>query len=498
MINHFMMDGKGGKKMTQFEQQFIGGHWQTGTDHTHINEDRDPFTGKTLLKIQGASTQDVDAAYEAAQAAQVKWLEKSPIERSQVLTKAAELIHEQQAEIMEWLTKEGGATQVKAGLEVSLAEKITREAATFPKRIAGQLLPSSPNEKSFVIKRPRGVIGIISPWNFPFHLTMRSLAPALACGNGVVIKPASDSPVAGGLLPAKIFEAAGVPKGLVNVTVGSGSEIGDYFVEHPIPSFISFTGSTKVGQGVAQKAFGGQKIKQVALELGGNSPFVVLDDAEIEEAAQALVVSKFMHAGQICMSANRAIVTEAVFDQFVAAVVKRVNQLPVGDPKEKATIIGPIINQTQVEQIEKLVAEAKAAEAEFLVTGATNDLVVQPSVLTSSDPELAIFKQEIFGPVLPILKVKDEAAALKAANATDYGLSSAVFTKDLARGYAFAEKIEAGMCHVNGLTVGDEPNAPFGGEKNSGIGRFNGEWILNEFTSPMWITVQTGQGEYPF
>lgn len=493
-----MMDRKGGQKMTQFEQQFIAGNWQTGSDPNHVNENRDPFTGELLVKIQGASTEDVDAAYEAAQAAQVTWMEKSPNERSQIIEKAADLIHEKQAEIMEWLTKEGGATQVKAGLEVSLAEGITREAATFPQRIEGKILSGAPNEESFVIKRPRGVIGIISPWNFPFHLTMRSLAPALASGNGVVIKPASDSPITGGLLAAKIFEEAGVPKGLVNVTVGSGSEIGDYFVEHAIPSFISFTGSTKVGQGVAQKAFSGAKIKQVALELGGNSPFIVLDDADLSEAAQALVVSKFMHAGQICMSANRAIVTEAVFDDFVSAVVDRVKRLPVGDPKKQDTIVGPIINQKQVDQIKALVAEAKAAGAEFSLEGQIKELVVEPSILVSEDPQLAIFKQEIFGPVLPILKVKDEAAALKAANDTEYGLSSAVFTQDLARGYEFATKIEAGMCHVNGLTVGDEPTAPFGGEKNSGIGRFNGEWVLDEFTSPMWITLQKGKGEYPF
>lgn len=276
----------------QFDKQFIGGKWKQGNDSEHVNEDKNPYTQETFLKIQGANTEDVDEAYQAAQKAQKEWMKQTPQERSAVISKAAELMEEKQAEIVEWLIKEGGATQIKAGLEVSLARGITEEAASFPMRMEGKILPTNtPGEESFATHRPVGVIGIISPWNFPFHLTMRSLAPALAAGNGVVIKPASDSPVTGGLLPAAIFEEAGVPAGLVNVTVGSGSEIGDYFVGHPIPSFISFTGSTAVGKNIASHAMSGKKIKQVALELGGNSPFIVLDDADIEEAAQSLIVS---------------------------------------------------------------------------------------------------------------------------------------------------------------------------------------------------------------
>jgi len=329
-------------------------------------------------------------------------------------------------------------------------------------------------------------------------LTMRSLAPALAAGNGVVIKPASDSPVTGGLLPAKIFEEAGVPKGLVNVTVGSGSEIGDYFVGHAIPSFISFTGSTPVGKNIASQAMSGEKIKQVALELGGNSPFIVLADADIEEAAHALIVSKFMHSGQICMAANRAIVVESVFDEFVDKVVERVKKLVSGDPADEQTVIGPIINQKQTDQIEKMIQQAQESGAEFLVEGTIEGQVIEPFVLVSEDPTLEIFHEEIFGPVLPILKVKDTQAAIEAANDTEYGLSSALFTKDLNQGRIIANKIESGMCHINGLTVDDQPNAPFGGEKNSGIGRFNGEWVLEEFTRVQWVTTKSGKGRYPF
>lgn len=314
----------------------------------------------------------------------------------------------------------------------------------------------------------------------------------------MVIKPASDSPVTGGLLPAKIFEEAGVPKGLVNVTVGSGSEIGDYFVAHPIPGFISFTGSTPVGKNIASQAMSGKKIKQVALELGGNSPFIVLDDADIEEAAHALIVSKFMHSGQICMAANRAIVVEAVFDEFVHKVVERVKELVSGDPSDEKTVVGPIINQKQTDQIQEIIQQAKEAGATFLVEGSIKGQVVEPVVLVSEDPALEIFHQEIFGPVLPILKVKDAEAAINAANDTEYGLSSALFTKDLDKGRALANRIEAGMCHINGLTVDDQPNAPFGGEKNSGIGRFNGEWVLEEFTRVQWVTTKTGKGQFPF
>ena len=448
----------------QFEKQFIGGEWKLGNDVEHVNEDKNPYTQETLLKIQGANTADVDEAYQAARKAQKEWMDKTPQERSEIVKKAVGIMKERQTEIIEWLIKEGGATKIKAGLEVRLAKGITEEAASFPMRTEGRVLPTNtPAEESFAIHRPVGVIGIISPWNFPFHLTMRSLAPAIAAGNGVVIKPASDSPVTGGLLPASIFEEAGVPKGLVNVTVGSGSEIGDYFVAHPIPGFISFTGSTPVGKNIASQAMSGKKIKQVALELGGNSPFIVLDDADIEEAAHALIVSKFMHSGQICMAANRAIVVEAVFDTFVHKVEERVKELVSGDPTDEKTVIGPIINQKQTDQIQEIIQQAKES-----------------------------------GPVLPILKVKDTEAAIEAANDTEYGLSSALFTKDLAKGRALANRIEAGMCHINGLTVDDQPNAPFGGEKNSGIGRFNGEWVLEEFTRVQWVTTNSGKGQYPF
>ncbi|MDT2760521.1 aldehyde dehydrogenase family protein [Enterococcus xiangfangensis] len=482
----------------QFDKQFIGGKWKQGNDLDHVNEDKNPYTQETIITIQGANTQDVDEAYQAAQKAQKEWIAKTPQERRQVIKKAADLIEEQQAEIMEWLVKEGGATKIKAGLEINLAKGITEEAASFPLRIESRILPTSTGEESFVMRRPVGVVGIISPWNFPFHLTMRSLAPALAAGNGVVIKPASDSPVTGGLLPAKIFEAAGVPKGLVNVTIGSGSEIGDYFVSHPIPTFISFTGSTPVGKNIASHALSGKRIKQVALELGGNSPFIVLADADLDEAAHALVVSKFMHSGQICMAANRAIVVEAVFDAFVEKVVERVKKLVVGDPADKQTIIGPIINQKQTDHIEEIIQQARSSKAKFLIEGTIKEQIVEPFVLVSEDPALAVFHEEIFGPVLPILKVKDTAAAIAAANDTDYGLSSALFTRDLTHGRMLANELESGMCHINGLTVADEPSAPFGGEKNSGIGRFNGEWVLEEFTRVQWVTTKTGKNQYPF
>ncbi|MGF2941422.1 aldehyde dehydrogenase family protein [Enterococcus xiangfangensis] len=482
----------------QFDKQFIGGKWKQGNDLDHVNEDKNPYTQETIIMIQGANTQDVDEAYQAAQKAQKEWIAKTPQERRQVIKKAADLIEEQQAEIMEWLVKEGGATKIKAGLEINLAKGITEEAASFPLRIESRILPASTGEESFVMRHPVGVVGIISPWNFPFHLTMRSLAPALAAGNGVVIKPASDSPVTGGLLPAKIFEAAGVPKGLVNVTIGSGSEIGDYFVSHPIPTFISFTGSTPVGKNIASHALSGKRIKQVALELGGNSPFIVLADADLDEAAHALVVSKFMHSGQICMAANRAIVVEAVFDAFVEKVVERVKKLVVGDPADKQTIIGPIINQKQTDHIEEIIQQARSSKAKFLIEGTIKEQIVEPFVLVSEDPALAVFHEEIFGPVLPILKVKDTAAAIAAANDTDYGLSSALFTRDLTHGRMLANELESGMCHINGLTVADEPNAPFGGEKNSGIGRFNGEWVLEEFTRVQWVTTKTGKNQYPF
>lgn len=483
---------------SQLHQLFIDGQWLEGQS-SRINTDIDPYTGATLAEIKQTTPEQLNTAYAAAKKAQEVWAQSLPPERTGLLMRVVQILEQRAEEIIGWIIRESGSTRLKATIELMSAKGIVMEAASFPSRMAGDLLPSIfPGQSSRVYREPLGVIGVISPWNFPFHLSMRSIAPALATGNTVVLKPASDTPVTGGTLLAAIFEEAGAPAGTINVVVGAGSEIGDAFVEHPTPHLISFTGSTPVGQGIGKLATSGKHLKRVALELGGNAPIVVLDDADIEDAAAGAVAGRFLHQGQICMSTNRAIVDAKVYDQFVAAVERRVKTLKYGNPDLMESAIGPIINSRQLQDIQQRIAHALQDGARLIIGGEAQGNVLPPHVLADVDPEWAIAKEESFGPVLPILKARDEAHALELANATEYGLSSSVYTQNLERGVRFARGIEAGMTHVNNMTVGDQPNAPFGGEKNSGLGRFNGHWILEEFTRTHWITVQEqGKAQYP-
>ena len=481
-----------------FDQQYIGGAWRAGQSSRTLSN-TNPFNGEQLVQIRNASQDDVDAAYVAAERAQRDWAAVLPAARARVLHAVLDVLDARGPEIIDWLVRESGSTLIKASMELGAARGITAEAATFPLRLSNTMLASNiDGQDSRVYRVPLGVVGVISPWNFPFHLTMRSIAPALALGNAVVVKPASDTPVTGGLLLAKIFEEAGLPPGLLNVVVGSGSEIGDFFVAHPIPRLISFTGSTAVGRGIGRIASGGEHIKRVALELGGNAPIVVLDDADVEQAAHAAVVGRFLHQGQICMSTNRAIVDISIHDAFVAAVLRRVKALRCGDPAQPDTVVGPLINEQQLADVKRRIALAVQDGATLLTGGDAVGNVMPPHVFTDVDPTWSIARDESFGPLLPIIKARNEAHALELANASEFGLSSAVFTGDLERGVRFAHGIVAGMTHINDISVDDQPHAPFGGEKNSGLGRFNGEWALEEFTRTHWITLQSTARPYPF
>ncbi|HCR67368.1 MAG TPA: aldehyde dehydrogenase, partial [Oceanicaulis sp.] len=319
---------------TDLNRQFIAGEWRTGGAGQTM-ESTDPYTGDVLTKIEAASEDDLNAAYDAAREAQQDWAGKAPAERTAVLRKAVSIFEDRHEEIVDWLIKESGSTRIKAEAEWSNARNITEEAASFPLRVEGRILASNiPGKESRVYRKPLGVVGVISPWNFPLHLAQRSVAPALALGNAVVLKPASDTPVSGGLLLAKIFEEAGLPKGLLNVVIGKGSDIGDAFVEHSIPKLISFTGSTPVGKGIASKVAASDDLKRLALELGGNNAFVVLDDADLDRAVNSAVAGKFLHQGQICIAVNRIIVDESLYDTFVEKFAERVRSLKYGDPSD--------------------------------------------------------------------------------------------------------------------------------------------------------------------
>jgi aldehyde dehydrogenase (NAD+) len=324
------------------------------------------------------------------------------------------------------------------------------------------------------------------------------LGPALAVGNAVVVKPSSDTPVTGGLLFAKMLEEAGLPQGVLSVVVGSGNDIGDAFVMHRIPRVISFTGSTAVGRRIARQAAEAPIMKRLELELGGNTPFVVLGDADLGQAVEAAVFGKFLHQGQICMAINRLIVDEALYEDFVAQFTERVRNLKYGDPNEPDTMVGPLINSTQLEQLRKRINEAREAGIPQVLGGENKGLVLPPHIFRDVPGDHPIAREELFGPVAPVLRATGDEDALQMANGTDYGLSSAVFTRDAERGLEFAVQLEAGMSHVNDQPVIDLPNNPFGGEKNSGIGRFGGIWAVEAFTTDHWVTVQHAPHGYPW
>lgn len=476
---------------------FIGG-WREGTSE-RVLESRNPFDNSVVATVRQASQSDVDDAYRVAADAQQSWADTPPAGRAEVLNRAADYLEANAGGIAQLLTVESGSTAAKAGVELQLAVNAVREAATFPTRVHGRIMPSNtPGKENRVYREPLGVVGVISPWNFPLILSMRSVAPALALGNSVVLKPASDTPLSGGLLLAKVFEEAGLPAGVLNVVIGAGSEIGDYFVAHQVPSLISFTGSTPVGKNVGRVAVGGEHMKRVALELGGNAPFVVLADADVDLAARAAVLAKFLHQGQICMSVNRIIVEAQVYDEFIEKFGNIVRHLPYGAATDPNNFVGPIINDDQVASVVGKIEHARADGARLVVDGPVEGRVVAPHVFADVTPEMELFREEIFGPVVGIVRAADEAEALQLANDTNFGLSSSVFTRDLDKGVRFARRIRAGMTHINDITVNDEAHVMFGGEKNSGLGRFNGDWAIEEFTTDHWIGVMSEPLQLPF
>jgi len=452
-----------------------------------------------LVRIPLAGEEDLNEAFRAAADAQPKWAATLPGERAALLRRAADIMEARREEIVTWLIKESGSTRLKANVEWDSAHAIMLEAASAPYKVQGRILPSDiPGKENRVYRQPVGVVGVISPWNFPLHLSNRSVAPALAVGNAVVIKPASDTPVTGGLLLAKIFDEAGLPPGVLSVVVGPGSVIGDAFVLHPVPRVMSFTGSTPVGRHIAELAAKSPMLKRVALELGGNSPFIILDDADLDLAVNAAVFGKFIHQGQICMITNRLIVDAGIYDQFVERFTARVRDLTVGDPGSADTAIGPIINKSQLDGLLKHIATARANGARQTVGGDPNGLLLPPHVFADVTPRMQIAQDEMFGPVVSVIKVTGEEEAIRVANDTEYGLSSAVFTRNVERGVRVALQVKSGMTHVNDQPVVDLSNCPFGGEKNSGLGRFGGDWIIEEFTTDHWVSVQHTPRQYPF
>lgn len=483
-------------KFKELKAQYIEGDWKDGSSESTM-ENKNPYNSEVIATYHAASLQDLDDAYQSANRIQKQWAKTNPVVQREVFEKAVVYMEENHEAIVSIIIEEIGGTRLKAEFEIGLVKNMIKEASTFPFRMDGKILPSPIDDKENRVYRvPVGVIGVISPFNFPFFLSMKSVAPALAAGNGVVIKPHEHTPITGGSMIAKIFESAGLPKGLLNVITTEIAEIGDNFVEHPIPRAISFTGSTKVGKHIG--AIAGKNLKEAHLELGGNSALVVLDDADIDLAVSAAVFSRFTHQGQICMSANRLIVHEKVYDEFVEKYVAKVSTLTCGDPNDSSTIIGPLINEQQVKGTLALIEKGIEEGAIPAVKGKVDGNVVEPVVFTNVTPDMTLAKEELFAPVISIMKVSNEEEVLTYANESLYGLSGAIHTRDVERGAELAKQMDTGMIHINDGTINDEPNVAFGGVKNSGLGRLNGDWSLDAFTTFKWISIQHKARQYPY
>lgn len=485
------------KLFNEINKQFINGVWKKGKS-SNVGTIYDPFDNSVITEVNFATKEDIDEAFHVAKISQKQWAKTPAKDKVKVLENVINILQENKDEFMDILIREAGSSFVKANFEIQLTINILKEAMTFPNRMGVRTMPSEiiPGKENHVYREPAGVVSVISPFNFPFYLSMRSIASAIATGNAIVHKPDLQTAISGGATIAKLFELAGLPKGVLNVIITDITEIGDYLVEHPIPQVVSFTGSTSVGRHIGSLA--GKNLKKVALELGGNSPFIVLEDADIKQAVDAAVFGKFIHQGQICMIINRLFVHRSLYDDFTKAFVKRVLELPYGDPKNPSTIIGPIINEKQIERILKLLDTAKKEGANFVLEGKRVGNVLTPFILTEVTNKMTIAQNEIFGPVALIIPFDTEQEAIDAANDTEYGLGAAVFTSDLERGEQIAREIESGTAHVNDQSVNDEPTLPFGGEKFSGIGRYGGEWALDEFTTMKWVSIQKEKREYPF
>jgi acyl-CoA reductase-like NAD-dependent aldehyde dehydrogenase len=479
-------------------QQFIGGEWIDASGGSTF-EDLDPFTGDVVARVPAGAREDARLAVEAAAAAFPAWAQAPPAQRQQIFLKAADILERRAEEVASWLIRETGSAFGFSMFQLHFVPGLFRQAAALAYAPIGEVIPSDTGAFAMGLRRPVGVVGAIAPWNAALILSARSIAGPLALGNSVVLKPSEHSPYAGGLLWGEIFAEAGLPAGVLNIVThapGGAAPIGDELVESPHVRRINFTGSSPTGRKLAEAA--GRQLKRVVLELGGYNPLVVLADADIEYAVNAAAFGAFMHQGQICMSARRIIVERPIADAFVLKLVEKTKGLKTGNPGDHDTVIGPLISEGALELVRSRVEEAVAKGATVLAGGEAIGSCYQATLLADVPADSDFANHETFGPVAAIEIVDDADDAIARANATSYGLSAGIITTDTDRGLALAQQIEAGIVHVNDQTVGDEPQMPFGGVKDSGFGRFGGTAVVGEFTEVHWITVQSGSHPFPF
>jgi vanillin dehydrogenase len=458
-----------------------------------------PMTGEVAARAAASSADDAVRAADAAAAAFPAWSEMAPAARRALLNKAADLIEAAGPKFAPVMGAETGSTAMWAGFNCMLAAGMVREAAAMTTQIAGEIIPSNvPGSLAMGYRQPVGVVAGIAPWNAPVILGVRAIAMPLACGNTVVLKASEMCPGTHRLI-GTLFREAGFPPGVVNVVTNAPKDAGavvDALIAHAAVRRVNFTGSSRVGKIIARRC--AEYLKPVLLELGGKSPLVVLDDADLDEAVSAAAFGAFANQGQICMSTERIVVDEAVADDFVARFAAKAKSLSVGDPREGKAVLGSVVDHAAAERVTQLVLDAVAKGAKLVAGGSINGTLIGAHVLDHVTPAMRIYEEESFGPVTTVVRASGVDEAVRIANDTPYGLSSAVFGRDVTRAFAVARRLETGICHINGPTVHDEAQMPFGGVKDSGYGRFGGKAAINEFTELRWITIQSGHRHYPF
>ena len=457
-----------------------------------------PMTGEVASRAEAMSAAQAGAIAARAGAAAPQWAATGPNARRAILMKAAAALEARKDDFVTAMMGEIGATAGWAMFNLGLAAGMVREAAALTTQISGEIIPSDkPGCMALALREPVGVVLGIAPWNAPIILGVRAIATPLACGNAVVLKASETCPKTHQLI-VDAFVEAGFPEGVVNLVTNAPEDaetVVNALIDHPAIKRINFTGSTKVGRMIAKRA--AEHLKPCLLELGGKAPLIVLDDADLDEAVKAASFGAFMNQGQICMSTERIIVVDAVADEFCKRFATKAKAMPTGDPREGKTPLGAVVDQRTVTHVNSLLKDALAKGAKLLAGGEANSVLMPATVVDGVSAQMSLYRDESFGPIVGVIRAKDEADAIRLANDSEYGLSAAVFTGDAARGLRVARQIRSGICHINGPTVHDEAQMPFGGVGASGYGRFGGKAGIDQFTELRWITIETQPGHFP-
>ena len=458
-----------------------------------------PITGDIASRAPALTAEAAVRIADRARSAFDDWSRKGPSARRAVLLKTADALEAKANACVEAMIAEVGATEGWARFNVGLAAGMLREAASLTTHITGTVIPSDkPGCLSMALREPAGVVLGIAPWNAPVILGVRALATPLACGNSAILKASELCPQTHSLI-VDAFREAGLSRGEIGLVTNAPDDAGDVvgaLIDHPAVTRINFTGSTSVGRIIARRA--AEHLKPVLLELGGKAPMLVLDDADLDEAVKAAAFGAFMNQGQICMSTERIIVDDSVADAFVERLANKASTLAVGDPRQGGAPLGAVVSLETVEKFESLQRDAIAKGAELKAGGASDGILIEASVIDRVTPEMDLFHTESFAPLVAIIRARDDAHAVELANDSEYGLAASVFSRNAARGFKVARQIRSGICHVNGATVHDEPQMPFGGVKASGYGRFGGQAGVDAFTDLRWISIETEPGQFPF